>query len=124
MTNKKSEIRNQESRKARRTNHWRSMARSLLLASVLLVTGHLSLATAFAGTHVTATYNLGENPVVVATVNGTPEYGLVFVQRNEPVTYNNVGYGKTVLEGYLNASGQLNDGGGNLYLDLAPNTTA
>lgn len=78
----------------------------------------------FAGTHVTATYDLGTNPSVMATVNGTPEYGLVFAERNEAVSYGGVEYGKLVLEGYLNSSGELNDGAGNLYLDLVPDSTS
>jgi hypothetical protein len=82
------------------------------------------LAPAFAGTHVTATYGLGANPSLVTTVNGTAEYGLVFVKRNEPVTWNGSQYGTLVAEGYLDANGALNDGAGNLYLDLVPNTTA
>jgi hypothetical protein len=90
-----------------------------------LVTCHLSLVTsAFAATHVTGTYDLGANPHVMATVNGTPEYGLIFVQRNKPVTYNGVQYGTQVIPGYLDSSGQLNDGAGNLWLDLIPNLAA
>jgi hypothetical protein len=77
-----------------------------------------------AATHVTGTYDLGANPRVMATVNGTPEYGLVFAQRNKPVTYNNIEYGPSIVKGYLNASGQLNDGAGNLWLDLIPNAGA
>jgi len=91
---------------------------------LLLVTCHLSLVTAFAATHVTATYDLGANPHVMATVNGTPQYGLVFAQRNKPVTYGGVEYGPSVVKGYLNSSGQLNDGAGNLWLDLIPNLGA
>ena len=92
---------------------------------VLLVTCHLSLATAaFGGTHVTATYDLGANPHVMTTVAGTPEYGLVFAERNKPVTYNGIEYGPSEVKGYLNASGQLNDGAGNLWLDLIPNLGA
>ena len=79
---------------------------------------------AFAGTHVTATYDLGANPRVMATVNGTPQYGLVFAQRNKRVTYGEVEYGPSVVKGYLNSSGQLNDGAGNLWLDLIPNLGA
>ena len=97
---------------------------SSLVTAWLLVTCHLSLATAFGATHVTGTYSLGENPTVMATVNGTPEYGLVFVQRSKLVTYNNVQYGTQVTEGYLEVNGQLNDGAGNLWLDLIPSTTA
>ncbi len=82
------------------------------------------LTPAFAATHVTATYGLPANPAVMATVNGTPEYGLIFVERNEAVTWNAVEYGKTTIEGYLNASGQLNDGAGNLYLDVVPDSDA
>jgi hypothetical protein len=102
-----------------------------LLIAALLVTCHLpavaglSLVTAaFAGTHVTATYDLGANPRVMATVNGTPQYGLVFAQRNKRVTYGEVEYGPSVVKGYLNSSGQLNDGAGNLWLDLIPNLGA
>jgi hypothetical protein len=60
----------------------------------------------------------------MATVDGTAEYGLVFAQRNRAVTYGGVEYGPSVVKGYLNASGQLNDGGGNLWLDLIPNLAA
>jgi len=77
-----------------------------------------------AATHVTATYDLGANPRVMATVNGHAEYGLVFAQRNKLVTYHNVDYGPSVVKGYLDASGQLNDGDGNLWLDLIPNLGA
>lgn len=79
---------------------------------------------AFGATHVTATYDLGANPLVMTTVNGQPQYGLVFAQRNKTVTYNSVEYNPSVVKGYLNASGQLNDGAGNLWLDLIPNLGA
>jgi hypothetical protein len=79
---------------------------------------------AFAATHVTATYDVGQNPRIMATVNGQPQYGLVFAQRSKPVTYDNVEYGITVIYGYLDANGELNDGAGNLYLDLIPNLAA
>jgi hypothetical protein len=91
---------------------------------LLLVTCHSSLATAVAATHVTATYDLGANPRVMATVNGHAEYGLVFAERDKLVTYHNVEYGPSVVKGYLDASGQLNDGDGNLWLDLIPNLGA
>ncbi len=93
-------------------------------AFLLLVTCHSSLVTAFAATHVTGTYNLGANPAVMATINGTPEYGLIFVQRNKLVTYSGVQYGTQVENAYLDASGQLNDGTGHLWIDLIPSTTA
>ena len=87
-----------------------------------LVTCHLSLVTAaIAATHVTGSYDLGASPRVMATVGGTPEYGMVFAQRNKAVTYGGVEYGPSIVKGYLNASGQLNDGAGNLWLDLIPN---
>ena len=90
-----------------------------------LVTCHLSLVTAaFSATHVTATYDLGANPHVMATVNGHAEYGLVFAQRNKLVTYNSVEYGPTVVKSYLDANGHLNDSNGNLWLDLIPNLGA
>lgn len=95
-----------------------------LFTALLLFTVHCSLSTALAATHVTATYDLGANPKVMATVNGTPQYGLVFAQRNKPVTYGDVEYGPSVLKGYLNASGQLNDGASHLWLDLIPNLGA
>lgn len=79
---------------------------------------------AFSATHVTGTYDLGASPSTMTTVNGTPEYGLIFVQRNKAVTYNGVHYGTQILDGYLDASGNLNDGAGNLWLDLVPSTTA
>ncbi len=60
----------------------------------------------------------------MTTVGGTPQYGLVFAQRNKAVTYGGVEYGPSVVKGYLNASGQLNDGAGNLWLDLIPNLAA
>ena len=91
---------------------------------IILVTCHLSLATSLAATHITGTYSLGANPAVMASVNGTAEYGLVFIQRSKLVTYNSVQYGTQVAQGYLNATGQLNDGTGNLWLDLIPSTTA
>jgi len=98
---------------------------SSFIVALLLVTCHSSLVTlALAATHVTATYDLGANPRVMTTVGGQPQYGLVFAQRNKAVTYNQIEYGPSVVKGYLNASGALNDGAGNLYLDLIPNTTA
>lgn len=97
----------------------------LLIAFALLATSYFLLPTsAIAGTHVTATYDLGANPRVMVTVNGTPQYGLVFAQRNKRVTYGEVEYGPSVVKGYLNSSGQLNDGAGNLWLDLIPNLGA
>lgn len=81
-------------------------------------------ASSYAATHVTASFDLGQNPRVMATINGTPMYGLVFAQRNRPVTYNGVEYRAALIKGYLNASGQLNDGEGNAWLDLIPNLTA
>ncbi len=97
----------------------------LARSTVLLLTSVFCLLTpSFAATHVTGTYSLGVNPSVMATVNGTAEYGLVFVQRSKLVTYNNVQYGTQVTEGYLDANGLLNDGAGNLWLDLIPSTTA
>ncbi len=93
----------------------------LLLASGFWL---LTPAALRAETHVTAAYDLGANPHVMTTVNGTPEYGLVFAQRNKAVSYNSVEYGPSVVNGYLNASGQLNDGAGNLWLDLIPNLGA
>jgi hypothetical protein len=96
-----------------------------LIAFALLATSYFLLPTsAIAGTHVAATYDLGANPRVMATVNGTPQYGLVFAQRNKRVTYGEVEYGPSVVKGYLNSSGQLNDGAGNLWLDLIPNLGA
>jgi len=90
----------------------------------LLTSVFCLLTPAFAATHVTATYDLGQNPRVMVTVNGTPQYGLVFAQRNKRVTYGDVEYGPSVVKGYLNASGQLNDGASNLWLDLIPNLGA
>jgi len=96
-----------------------------LIAFALLATSYFLLPTsAIAGTHVAATYDLGANPRVMATVNGTLQYGLVFAQRNKRVTYGEVEYGPSVVKGYLNSSGQLNDGAGNLWLDLIPNLGA
>jgi len=119
------------SRRKQEVRSQKSEFRMALLIAALLVTCHLpagaglSLVTAaFAGTHVTATYDLGANPRVMATVNGTPQYGLVFAQRNKRVTYGEVEYGPSVVKGYLNSNGQLNDGGGNLWLDLIPNLGA
>lgn len=60
----------------------------------------------------------------MATVDGTPQYGLVFAQRNKRVTYGGVEYNPSVVKGYLDASGQLNDGAGNLWLDLIANLGA
>ena len=91
----------------------------LLCASVSLWL--LAVFPASAATHVTATYDIGQNPRVMATVNGQPQYGLVFAQRNKLVTYNSVEYGITVIYGYLDVNGALNDGSENLYLDLIPN---
>ncbi len=91
----------------------------------MLVTCHLALVTrAFGATHVTGTYDLGANPRIMTTVGGMPEYGLIFAQRNKSVTYNNVEYGPSTVKGYLNSSGQINDGAGNLWLDLIPNAGA
>ena len=99
--------------------------RSAFIVAFLLVTCHSSLVTAArAATHVTATYDLGANPQIMTTVGGQPQYGLVFAQRNKSVTYNSVEYTSSVVKGYLNASGQLNDGAGNLWLDLIPNLGA
>jgi hypothetical protein len=99
-------------------------ARRLCSVFCLLTSIFFLLPPAFAQTHVTATYGLPAGAQVMTTVGGTPEYGLIFIQRNEAVTYNNVQYGKQTLEGYLNASGLLNDGAGNLFVSLIPNTTA
>jgi hypothetical protein len=101
----------------------KSEVRSGLHVVLLLAAFHLSLATAFAATHVTGAYGLGSNPTVMTTVNGTPEYGLLFIQRNKPVTYNGVQYGTQVTDAYLDANGALNDGS-NLWVDLIPTTTA
>jgi hypothetical protein len=79
---------------------------------------------ALAGTQVTATYNLGSNPVVMQTVGGTAEFGLVFAQLNKHITYNGVDYGPNVIQGYLDSAGRLNDGAGNLWLNLVPNPVA
>jgi hypothetical protein len=95
-----------------------------LVLVFLLTSDSWLLTSAFAATHVTATYDLGANPRVMATVNGTPQYGLVFAQRNKLVIYGGVEYGPSVVKGYLDASGQLNDGAGNLWLDLIPNLGA
>ncbi len=92
-----------------------------LRSSVLLASVFCLLTSARAATHVTATYDIGQNPRVMATVNGQPQYGLVFAQRNKPVTYNSVEYGTTVIYGYLDVNGALNDGSGDLYLDLIAN---
>ena len=100
------------------------IANRLLQAGLLLFTVHCALSTALSATQVTATYDLGANPRVMATVNGTPQYGLVFAQRNKRVTYGDVEYGPSVVKGYLNASGQLNDGASHLWLDLIPNLGA
>jgi hypothetical protein len=89
----------------------------MICQSSFLTTGH-------AATHVTATYDLGANPQVMTTAGGQPQYGLVFAQRNKSVTYNSVEYSPSIVAGYLNASGQLNDGAGNLWLDLVPNLGA
>jgi len=104
-----------------RMTHWRPAYR---VATFLLASGFWILNSAFGATHVTATYDLGANPHVMATVNGHAEYGLVFAERNKPVTYNGVEYGPSVVKGYLDASGQLNDGKENLWLDLIPNLGA
>ena len=102
----------------------RRLARALAFLS-LLVTCHSSLATSLhAATHVTASYDLGPNPRVMTTVGATSQYGLVFAQRNKAVTYGGVQYGTAQIKGYLDATGQLNDGSGNLWLDLVPNTAA
>jgi hypothetical protein len=95
-----------------------------LVLVFLLTSDSWLLTSALAATHVTATYDLGANPHVMATVNGTPQYGLVFAQRNKLVIYGGVEYGPSVVKGYLDASGQLNDGAGNLWLDLIPNLSA
>jgi hypothetical protein len=101
------------------------VGKSLRMVLALLAASYFLLPlSAFPATHVTGTYGLGSNPSVMTTVNGTPEYGLVFVQRNKAVTYNGVQYGTGILNGYLDASGSLNDGAGNLWLDLVPSTTA
>ena len=95
-----------------------------LFTALLLFTVHCPLSTAIAATHVTATYDLGTSPQVMTTVSGQPQYGLVFAQRNKTVTYSSVEYNPSVVKGYLNAGGQLNDGAGNLWLDLIPNLGA
>ncbi len=91
---------------------------------LFLFTVHCALSTSFAATHITGTYDLGANPRIMTTVGGTAEYGLVFAQRNKAVTYGGVEYGPSVVKGYLNVTGQLNDGAGNLWLDLIPNAGA
>jgi len=101
-----------------------SAPRYAILTSLLLTSVFWLLTPAIAATHVTGTYDLGQNPHVMVTVNGIPEYGLVFAQRNKQVTYGGVEYGPSVLKGYLNADGKLNDGAGNLWLDLIPNLGA
>ena len=108
------------------------MKRSFIVPRSLFIVAFALLPTSYfllppparAATHITGTYDLGANPRVMTTVGGTPEYGLVFAQRNKAVTYGGVEYGPSVVKGYLNASGQLNDGGGNLWLDLIPNLAA
>lgn len=101
------------------------VGKSCWLVFGLLATSYFLLSpSAFSATHVTGTYDLGTDPSVMTTVNGTPEYGLVFVQRNKAVTYNGVNYGTQILNGYLDAGGNLNDGAGNLWLDLIPSTIA
>lgn len=97
---------------------------SAAYALLLLTSAFWLLTPSFAATHVTASYDLGPSPKVMATVGGTPQYGLVFAQRNKSVSYNGIQYGATRLQGYLDAAGQLNDGEGNAWLDLIPNSTA
>lgn len=99
----------------------RSSSLVFLLASGFWL---LTSAPLCAATHVTATYDLGANPQVMTTVSGQPQYGLVFAERNKSVTYNSVEYSPSAVKGYLNASGQLNNGAGNLWLDLIPNLGA
>jgi hypothetical protein len=118
----KSELRSQKP--GVRTQFSGKSVRLACSTALLLISVFCLLTPSFAATHVTGTYNLGANPTVMATVNGTAEYGLVFVQRSKLVTYNNVQYGTRVAQGYLDASGQLNDGAGNLWLDLIPSTTS
>jgi hypothetical protein len=121
----KTEIRNQKSEgKTHSSARQRRPRFSPGLVLCFLLSSFCFLPSAFAGTHVTATYDLGANPLVMTTVSGTAEYGLIFIQRNEAVSYGGVEYGRPVLEGYLDAGGSLNDGAGNLYLDLVPNSTA
>jgi len=98
--------------------------RSSFVVFLFLCTVHYPLSAAIAATHVTATYDLGTSPQVMTTVGGQPQYGLVFAQRNKTVTYNSVEFNPSVVKGYLNAGGQLNDGAGNLWLDLIPNLGA
>jgi hypothetical protein len=108
------------------TKPQRHKALQLYLKTFLgvLVSLWLASGSTWAATHVTGTYSLGTNPSVMATVNGTPEYGLVFIQRSKLVTYNGVQYGTQVSEGYLDLNGALNDGAGSLWLDVIPSTTA
>lgn len=120
---RKPDIRNHKGT-ASPVHHFCSGSWFLAPVCFLLASAFWLPAPAFAGTHVTATYDLGANPKVMATVGGTAEYGLVFVQRNKAVTYNGVQYGMQVEDGYLDAGGNLNDGAGNLWLALIPNSAA
>ena len=95
-----------------------------LRAVVLLASYFCFLTSASAQTRVTATYGLPQGAQTMTTVGGTAEYGMVFIQRNASVSYNNLQYGKPMLEAYLNAAGQLNDGAGNFFVSLIPNATA
>ncbi len=117
-------VRSQEHTQTTAASALRSAARLAALALLFLTSDFCLLSSAFPATHVTASYDLGADPKVMATVNGTPQYALVFVQRNKPVSYNGVQYGTTTIQGYLNAAGHLNDGAGNAWLDLVPNPAA
>jgi hypothetical protein len=98
--------------------------RLLARLSFLLAPLFLALSPAFAATHVTGVYSVGSNPSVMATVNGNSEYGLVFAQRNKSITYNNVLFVNNVVTAYFDASGNLNDGAGNQWIDLIPDANA
>lgn len=96
----------------------------LISAFCLLLSAFCFLPSAFANTQVTGVYSLPANPVVMTTVNGNPEYGLIFAQRNKPVTYNGTLYFNNVVNAYLDANGNVNDGNGNAWINLIPDANA
>jgi hypothetical protein len=82
------------------------------------------LTPSFAATHVIGAYSIPPNSVVMTTVNGNAEYGLIFAQRNKPVTYKGTLYFNNVVNSYLDINGNINDGNGNQWIDLIPDANA
>ncbi len=134
IRNRKSEIRSNELEVRSKRSAFSNTAETaavrhsdlcfLISAFCLLLSAFCFLPSAFANTQVTGVYSLPANPVVMTTVNGNPEYGLIFAQRNKPVTYNGTLYFNNVVNAYLDVNGNINDGNGNAGINLIPDANA